>query len=394
LKKELLNTKNQEFITKNINSDITDLILKGNPNNLENFKELVEQIEAKKRCEKKLPTWFNAKHIYYPNKLNIEQTSSEITAKYKSSLVSGESLIDLTGGFGIDCYYFSKNIKQVTHCEINEKLSDIVKHNYEQLEVKNITCIAKNGIDTLKQLNTTLDCIYIDPSRRHDRKGKVFLLKDCLPNVPENLNLFFDRSTNIIIKTSPLLDISSGISELKYVSSIHIIAVNNEVKELLWVLEKGYSGDIKIKAVNLKKDKNISFNFPLNEEKLVVPNYSAPLAYLYEPNAAILKAGAFNSVSKQLDLFKLHKHSHLYTSNTLMNFPGRFFKIEHVIPYNRKVIKTELKLIKANITVRNFPETVKQIREKFSIKDGGHHYLFFTTDLNNNKIIISTIKID
>ncbi len=371
---------------------MTSLLLKGVSNSLVDIKILVEQIEAKKRSERKLPTWFNTENIYYPNKLNIEQTSSEITANYKSHLVSGKSLIDLTGGFGVDCLYFSKQIEQITHCEINENLSKTVKHNYEQLKAKNITCVCEDGIEALKQTNEPLDWIYIDPSRRDDIKGKVFLLKDCLPNVPEFLSLFFKYSKNLMIKTSPLLDITSGISELEHVKTIHVVAVNNEVKELLWIIERSYTGSIKIKTVNIKKEESIHFSFLLNDEKLAAINLSQPLSYLYEPNTSILKAGAFNSIANQLNLFKLHKHSHLYTSDSLIPFPGRSFKIETIIPYNKKEFRNKLKLTKANVTIRNFPETVQQIRKKLSIKDGGDDYLFFTTDLNNNKIIILSKK--
>lgn len=389
----ILNTDIQEFINNNLNVDIASLLLKGTSFSLVETKEVIEQIEAKKRCQKKLPTWFECNHIYYPSKLNIEQTSSEITAQYKSSLMSGESIIDLTGGFGVDCYYFSKVFKTVEHCEINEVLSKIVAHNYKQLAVKNIQTHAVNGIAYLKTNNKTFDWIYIDPSRRHDSKGKVFFLNDCLPNVPEHISLLFKHSKNILIKTSPLLDFSIGINELEHVKTIHVVAVNNEVKELLWVLENGFTESISIKTINLKKDKNEVFNFSLEDEKTKKSTYSQPLTYLYEPNSAILKAGAFDSISGQLGIFKLHKHAHLYTSDTLIDFPGRCFKIEQTINYKKKNIK-KLGINKANITTRNFPETVEQLRKKFNIGDGSDRYLFFTTNLEDNNIMLITSKVN
>ncbi len=387
----ILNIDVQKFINKNLNSDINTILLKGiSFSSVETF-EIVEQIEAKKRCEKKLPTWFEAKNIYYPNKLNIEQTSSEITAKYKSKLANGESIIDLTGGFGVDCFYFSKQFKFVEKCEIDKNLSQIVKHNYKQLNIQNISSINVDGIQYLETCKKNYDWIYIDPSRRHDTKGKVFFLKDCLPNVPEYLDLFFKITNNLLIKTSPLLDLSVGINELKHVKTIHVIAVNNEVKELLWILENGFHGDIEIKTVNLKKETKEEFHFYLEYERQSQYNYSLPLAYLYEPNAAILKSGGFQSISKRLNVLKLHKHSHLYTSELLVDFPGRSFKIIKVMSYNKKQIK-KLGITKANITTRNFPETVQQVRKKLTIKDGGNHYLFFTTDCKDTKIVIITEK--
>ncbi len=392
MNKNILNTINQEFINENINSNTADLLLKKNHHSDVDIKLLVEQIEAKQRCKTKLPTWFNTEKIYYPNKLNIEQTSSEVTAKYKSSLITGDSIIDLTGGFGIDCYYFSKKFKEVTHCEINSELSEIVSHNYKELGVNTIETITNDGVSQLLNNNKQYDWVYIDPSRRHDTKGKVFFLKDCLPDVPKHLNAIFNHTNNVMIKTSPLLDISVGISELNYVKTIHVIAVNNEVKEILWILEKGFEAETTIKTVNINKTVEEIFDFKLNEEQAITTNFSEPLTYLYEPNAAVLKSGGFKSVSKQLNVLKLHQHTHLYTLQELVEFPGRCFKIERVLPYNKQLLKKEL-LKKANISTRNFPEAVQQIRKKFKIKDGGDTYVFFTTNLHNEKIVIICKKI-
>jgi hypothetical protein len=393
LNKHLLNIENQNIINNNLNSNISELLLKGIATSTAETKALISQIEAKKRCEKKLSTWFSTNNIYYPNKLNIEQTSSEITAAYKAVLVSGNTLIDVTGGFGVDCFYFSKQIREVYHCEINEKLSQIVEHNYRQLNIDNITCLSKSGITILEEEKMNYDWIYIDPSRRDDVKGKVFLLKDCLPNVPEHLSLLFKHSKNILIKTSPLLDISSGISELKHVKTIHSVAVNNEVKELLWVLEQDYIGETEIKTVNITKNNKQVFNFTLLEESVASALLSEPLSYLYEPNAAILKSGAFEVLAVKLKLKKLHKHSHLYTSKELIDFPGRCFKINNVVEYNKKKFKREFKGDKANVTTRNFPESVQQIRKKLNLKDGGDDYLFFTTINENEKIVIICEKV-
>ncbi|MGJ8594098.1 MAG: THUMP-like domain-containing protein [Aquaticitalea sp.] len=389
----LLNTESQIFITSNLNADITTLLFKGKTFEGVSTRELIEQIEAKKRSEKKLPTWFAHKNIYYPNKLNIEQTSSEITASYKASLITGKSIIDLTGGFGVDSFYFSKRFESVTHCEIDTNVSQIAQHNFKQLKVGSIENIASDGLEFLKASNRFYDWIYVDPSRRHDVKGKVFFLKDCLPNIPDQLDVIFEYSNNVMIKTSPLLDISAGIDELKYVKTIHVVAVNNEVKELLWILEKEYDSEVSIETINLNSKKNEVFKFNYSVESMTENEYILPLTYLYEPNSAILKAGGFNSVASKLKVHKLHKHSHLYSSDTLIDFPGRSFEIQKVIPYNKKDMK-RLNFQKANITTRNFPETVEHIRKKFNIKDGGSTYLFFTTNLNNDKIVLECSKIN
>lgn len=390
MNKNVLNTDNQGFINRNIGTDISSLLLRKPVSKSITQQELVEQIEAKKRCKTKLKTWFKTSNIYYPNKLNIEQTSSETTAKYKANLVSGKSLIDLTGGFGVDCFYFSKKLEFITHCEINKNLSEIVTHNYTQLKAKNITTINTNGIEYLKTHSETFDWIYIDPSRRNDRKGKVFLLNDCLPNVPEHIDLLFLKSNQILIKTSPLLDISNGLKELKFVKEIHIVALKNEVKELLFVLEKNYHEDVKIFTANITNTKTDRFSFSLNQTEIA--KYALPDRYLYEPNSAILKSGAFNEIANYFNLQKLHKHSHLYTNNELIDFPGRTFEIIEIIPFNKKELKKRFKKQQFNITTRNFPKTVAEIRKELQLKDGGNRYLFFTTNMKDEKIVVQCIK--
>jgi hypothetical protein len=389
---KILNPEIQQFIDSQLGVSIPQLALQKNPFPDIEWITIVNQIEAKAKARTKLPTWYNAVNILYPSKISVEQTSSERTAEYKSGLLNGSSLIDLTGGFGVDDYFFAKTMKRVTHCEINSDLSDIVKHNFKQLRVTNIDCIAGDSLNTLQSSTEKWDWIYIDPSRRNDAKGKVFMLKDCLPNVPENLDLYFEKSDAILIKTAPLLDLVAGLSELQNVKTIHIVALENEVKELLWELHKNYYGAISIKTVNLIKDKTDTFEFELNAEATEA-NYSLPKHYLYEPNSAIMKSGGFNEISSQYQLDKLHKHSHLYTSNELIDFPGRIFEIQHVIPYTKKEIKIHLENSKHNLTTRNFPETVENIRKKWKIKDGGDSYCFFTTDMNNDKIVLLCNKL-
>lgn len=387
----ILSEEIQHFINEKINADVTKLALQKNPFPEVEWSLILQQVAAKQKAKSKLPTWFKTQNIYYPSKIAVEQTSSEKTAEYKASLVSGDHLIDLTGGFGIDDYYFSKRLKHVIHCEINEELSQIVSHNFEQLKTKNIECITGDSYQILKNLNQKFDWIYIDPSRRNEAKGKVFMLKDCMPNVPENLNFYFDYAANIMIKTAPILDIAAGLSELKSVKAIHIIAVENEVKELLWILEKDYVQQIKIHTLNILKEKREEFNYNYQSENRT--NYNLPKKYLFEPNAAIMKSGGFDVIPAVFNLEKLHKNSHLYTSENKIDFPGRVFEMQSYFDYNKANLKQFLENKKANITTRNFPETVENIRKKWKISDGGDAYCFFTTDMNNNKIVLLCNKL-
>ena len=350
--------------------------------------ELIQQIESRRKAEKKLPTWHNTEGIYYPKKLNIEQTSSEITAKYKASLLKGKTVADCTGGFGVDSYYFSKQAEHVTHFEINSTLSSIANHNFKQLDAPNVTCKAVDGVKAIQK--EFYDSIYIDPSRRHEAKGKVFFLKDSEPNIPLHLSEILNSCQLLLVKTAPMLDISIGLEELKHVFEIHIVAVNNEVKELLWLLKADYNGSVKIVTKNFKKNETETYSFTYNETAEAF--YDEPKRFLYEPNAAILKSGAFNLLSKDFKLKKLHEHTHLYTSEALRNFPGRRFMIEAVLPYSKKELKKQ-GIEKANITTRNFPESVSTIRKKHKIKDGGKIYLFFTTIYTSKKVVLICSKI-
>jgi hypothetical protein len=391
LNHHILNKEVQNFINAHLNSDVTKLILKGSPFGDVSIQEIAEQLLAKNSCEKKLPSWFNAENIYYPNKLNIEQTSSEITATYKSDLVSGETLIDITGGFGVDSYFFSQKVANITHCEINEELSSMVSHNFKQLQVKNVTAYLGDGIKFLEKSKEKFDWIYADPSRRNNAKEKVFLLEDCLPNIPKNLDLLFQRTNHILLKVSPILDLKSAINELTNVKEIYVVAVENEVKELLFILEKNYTKSIQVKTANITKKNTQKFNYTLGENTNAT--FFEPKKYVYEPNAAILKSGAFLQVSEKLNIAKLHLHSHLYTSNELMDFPGRRFLIKQCISYDKKQLLQLIPTKKANIAIRNFPETVAQIRKKTGLKDGGNQYLFFTTDFNNKHLVLICEKV-
>lgn len=387
----LLQTEIQDFINQNLNADSSKLALKKNPFPEVNYSVIINQIIAKKKAKDKLPTWFSTENIIYPEKISIEQTSSETTAKYKASLVSGEKLIDCTGGFGIDDYYFSKQFKSVIHCELNADLSQIVKHNFEVLKATNIECYQGDSTQILEQLNQKFECIYIDPSRRNDAKGKVFMLADCLPNVVDLQDFYYQFTDTILIKTAPILDLHAGLLELKNVSEIHIVAVDNEVKELLWKIEKNFDTSPEIIAVNLEKEKQTITK--IESTKSYFASYSLPKKYLYEPNASLMKSGGFEAVSELFVVGKLHQHSHLYTSDKLIDFPGRKFQIDAIIPFQKKEILQHIQGKKMNTSTRNFPIKPEEIKKKHKIIDGGTIFAFFTTNMNNEKIILLCTKL-
>lgn len=392
MNKFILNTEVQTFINDNLNTDISKLGLKKSPFTTVSSAELAVQIDSKKRCGSKLPTWYKTDGIYYPPRLSIEQSSSEITAAYKASLIIGEDIIDLTGGFGVDSYYFALKAARVHHCEINRDLSEISKHNSIKLGVK-INYLNTDGISYLKESRQHFDTVYIDPSRRISSK-KVFLFKDCEPDVISNLELLTEQCHLLMIKAAPLLDIHSGIQELGAVSSIHIVSIKNECKELLFLIRKGdTSVDPVITCVFPGSYQEETYSFRISEEKgYEIRQYSKPLEYIYEPDAALLKSGCFKLITRDFALHKLHQHTHLYTSDKLnSSFPGRKFRLKKAWNYGDFIKVQNFK--KANVICRNFPLSPDKLKIKLKIGDGGNEYLLFCTSFKNELLVLNCERV-
>lgn len=348
-------------------------------------KELANQIAARKKSARKLPAWFNRELIYYPALLSIEQCSSEITAAYKAQLSKGTTMIDLTGGFGVDSYYFSRVNRSVLHCEINQELSDIARYNAGVLGQSNTDFKCTDGIELLKNTDQHFGCIYIDPARRSS-SGKVFMLKDCTPNVVENLDLLLTKTDRLLIKTAPLLDISAGLKELDHVAEIHIVSVKNECKELIWVVEPDFKGSAKIVCTTLNAAQK-QFSFLIGEETLPVLADSIEQGhYLYEPDVALLKSGAFNLIAERYRLRKFHSQTQLYIAPEIYaEFPGRIFKIAQVL--SAGTIKKEKHLV-GSVIVRNYPDKAALLVEKYQIKPDDLQFMIFTQSKLEGKIII------
>ncbi|RYG41604.1 MAG: class I SAM-dependent methyltransferase, partial [Chitinophagaceae bacterium] len=323
--KHLLEQKVQDWIKLHTGEDVRQLALRKNPFPSIPYPELLNQVEARQKCKSKLPLWYDTPGIIYPPKLSIEQSSSQATASFKATLVNGNTLFDATGGFGVDDHFFAKQFKSVIHCERNAALSEVVSHNVKVLLAENIESICSDSTVFLTATGNNFDCIYVDPSRRHESKGKVFKLSDCEPNVPDLLELYFSKADSILIKSSPMLDISVGLQELTNVWGVHVVALAGEVKELLWLLKKGFSGQYRLFTVNLESAVPDTIEWKTAATPAPVTSVSN---FLYEPDAAIRKAGAFDEVAHRFGVSKLHRHTHLYTSDELVTgFPGRTFKI-------------------------------------------------------------------
>lgn len=385
-----------QFIRENKDGNPVELSLQAQKHPEVDFHFAITQIAGRQAIEKKIPIWYITEGIFYPAHLSVEQCSSELTARYKASLVKGDSLVDLTGGMGVDCYFLSMRFKKAVYIEQQEELCNLAQHNFPLLAAKHIE--VKN-IDALTYLKEpfTCDCIYLDPARRNRHGGKIVSISDCEPNVIEMQDALLATASTVMVKLSPMLDISLALQELPAINEIHVVSVDNECKELLFLLHKEPSPGVRITCVNLKKDKEPEvFSFDYKTETSVQCEYTSEVGeYIYEPNSSILKAGGFKEVAITYNLKKLHPNSHLYTSDKLVgNFPGRTFRLHSVITFNKKDIKTKLSgLTKANLTVRNFLSTVVDLRKRLKLKDGGDDYLFATTLADESKVILHCSKV-
>ncbi len=391
-----INKETQLFIKQNIDKDINTILLsKSIPENID-VKFAAQQIEARQKAKIKLPSLYLNNAFIFPSKLSMEQCSSEITAKYKSQFVKDKSVIDITGGLGIDAVFMSETASEFTYIEENKELFEIAESNFELLGKKNIIPECCDSIEYLKNTNSKFDCIYADPARRDTHKNKTVFFADCTPDIIKNKELIFSKSESLLIKASPMLDISQAIKELgNIVTDVHVVAIKNDCKELLFVCKKGtYIPNIH--CINITNDKEQSvFNFALSEEqesKLILAEKVCD--YLYEPNVSVLKSGAFKLITQRFNVEKLHVNSHLYTSNNLhIDFPGRIFDVKNVFPAKPTLIKQYLPDKQANVSVRNFPLSAEQFKNTYKIKNGGDIYLFATTLKNGEKVVIYCQKV-
>lgn len=395
-----LSPETLQFIRAHRTEDVRTLALQARKYPQVDMAAAVVQIAGWQIAEKKVPLWAQTEGIQYPAHLSMEQCSSEITARYKASWLKGDTMADLTGGLGVDCSFLARNFQRVDYVERQEVLCELARHNFPLLGLPQVTVHEADGVDYLQQMEP-VDCLFLDPARRDSQGGKTVAIADCEPDVQKLEPLLVEKGRTVVVKLSPMLDIFSSLRELKYIRQIHVVAVNNECKELLVVLQKseksasGASEEVGIsceQAVNNFLTEPFVFTYAQEKEA------QCPLAekvgnYLYEPGAALLKAGPYRLLGARFGLQKLHVNSHLYTSEVLVDFPGRRFRVLEVSGFGKKELKQLLQGVdKANLTVRNFPASVAELRKKWKLKEGGDVYLFATTLEGDRHVVIKCVK--
>lgn len=391
-----ISAKTLHFIEEHKEDDTRTLALQSKKYPDVDMAVAVTQIAGRQVAARKVPSWYPVSALWYPRHLSMEQCSSEATALYKASLLGGDTFADLTGGFGIDCSFISQNFKQADYVERQTELCELALHNFPLLGLEHIRIHNRDGVAYLQEM-LPVDCLFLDPARRDGHGGKTVAISDCEPDVSALEALLVDKAKKVMVKLSPMLDMSLALNELKTVGEVHIVAVNKECKELLLILQKEpISSEITIHCEHIAGNgENQHYAFTWNQEKASPCPLSDEIGpYLYEPNAAILKAGAFRSLTQVYPVKKLHVNSHLYTAATLLpDFPGRRFWVEAVSGFGKKELKAFLKdMDKANITIRNFPLSVAELRKRLKLKEGGDDYIFATTLSNEQKVLIKGRK--
>lgn len=389
----MLSQETKDFIAAHRNEDVRSLALQARRYPNIDMHEAVSQIEGWQLAKEKLPQWAATDGLLYPPRISMEQCSSQATAEYKSSIVKGELLCDISGGFGIDCSYMAQKFERAIYIERNTNLCNIAQSNFGILNLSHIEIINAHSEEIIETL-PHCDWIYADPARRDINGGKVVALANCEPNIPLLEEKLMKHCNKAMIKCSPMLDITAACRELHHVSEVHIVAVNNECKELLLILSSNNTNSpITINCVNIIKGCKQCFSSTLGENSDTL--YAKHVGdYLYEPNVAIQKGGCNDALSQAFGIEKLHPNSQLFTSLNFVNdFPGRTFIVEGICSFSKSNIKNLLGGIKqANITVRNFPDTVQGLRKRLKIAEGGDIYIFATTLINGEKALIRCRK--
>lgn len=380
----------QDFIFAHAQEDEKKLLLKnkfilGLPAPL-----IAQQIAARRKAETKLPQFYKTRGIVYPPSLNLEQSSSEATAKFKAEIIQEKigknaKLADLTGGLGIDSFYLSHTSESLDYVEPNAELLNLVRHNHSLLTTK-IRHHHNSAESFLASSNQKFDLVFIDPSRRDSKARKVFSLTDCSPDITQLLPELLTKTDFVLLKASPLLDIKQGLKELSHVEKVIVVSVNNECKELLFQITRDFIGETLIETYNLDFEGKVaqSFNFNFSEEDHASSIFNSPQKYLYEPNTSILKSGAFKSIGEKFKLDKIQVNTHFYTSNELeKDFPGRVFEIEQLSFDPKSLIDN-----KANIVCRNYPLTPEELKKKLKLKDGGEKFVIAFSGQHKKYIIL------
>ncbi|MEO1255069.1 MAG: hypothetical protein AAFY41_09315 [Bacteroidota bacterium] len=351
------------------------------------IKTIANQILSRQKLIGKLDSWSTNFDLIMPPPLSVEQASSEATSNYKSQHLSGEYLVDLTGGMGIDCLKLGQNFEKITYVEKEESLCEVFKHNSNELG-KQVEVYNQDAEGFIKKFQGNPETVfYLDPARRDHVQNRVFKIQDCSPDFVEILPELKKKGKIVLMKLSPLLDLSNIQSSIENVKVIHILSVKNECKEILLEIDFEFEGDIKIVCVNLDTRQPV-YSYLWKDEINATAASGKVSSYIYEPNSSIMKAGAFKKITVDFPLRKIAPNTHLYTANSVSaGFPGRIFKVKSIV--DKRGLK-ELKGKTINVITRNYPFNANELKKQWKIKDGGKEFLIAFRDQQDKARVIIT----
>lgn len=385
-----------EFVREHRNDDVRQLALQARRDGDIDLPWALDQIQGWQTARRKLPSWAAIDGIIYPPHLSMEQCSSEQTALYKCGVMDSlpvachETLIDLTGGFGVDFSFMATRAKHAVYIERLEHLCETVRHNFPLLGLDHVTVTHAVAEDVLSNLDTipAYTLLYLDPARRDDNSSRTYAIADCTPNVLEMKDRLLEVGHHVMIKLSPMLDWHKAVSDLgDRVAQVHIVSAGNECKELLILMSADHVDEPSIHCVN--DDQKVCFVPIQDDDRVAIASDSDEASYLYEPNASIMKAGCFGVLTQRYPVKALAVDSHLFVSNqAIPDFPGRCFTVMAATSMNKKELSKAMKgITRANVAVRNFPMTAQQLRQRLRLQDGGDCYIFGTTTAAGRRMI-------
>lgn len=394
----------QEFITQNLDADIRDLALRHAGRTDIDLHYALDQIAGRRTAQTKLPTWAATDSIIYPPHISMEQCSSEQTAMYKAKVAqrliaelpvlpvlppNTTTLIDLTGGFGVDFSFLAPLFDKAVYIERQSHLCDLSRHNMAALGITQAETVCGDCAQIIEEIShATL--IYADPARRSASGSRTFAISDCTPDVLTMKETLLDKADFTMIKLSPMLDWRKAAADMgSHVGEVHIVSAGNECKELLLIMSRKFTGLERIYCVN--DDQTFSFTPSQTSQQSQTSQLSpTPPACLYEPNASLMKAGCFALIAQRYACRQVSRDSHLFlSSEPIPSFPGRGFAIRAITTMNKRELKAALGGTgQANVSVRNFPMTADALRKKLKLKDGGDTYIFGTTTADSRHVLI------
>lgn len=387
--KEFNSDEFKHFVQDHLEEDPALLLFKYQGKVGFDLKTAVQQIAARQKASKKLPSWTKNLDLLFPASISVEQSSSEQTAAFKAEGHSGNKMIDLTGGFGVDFFHLSQGFEKGLYCEQQAELFQISRHNLSGLKPGKFDFIEGDGLEFLRKNTQRFDLIYADPARRGTGNQKLYKLQDCEPNVVDAWPLLQSKSDSILLKVSPMLDLTQAWVELPDIQKITVVSVRNEVKELLLHWDKAKEGDPRMVSVIDLESGFPAFEFEPGAQNQTQSQFAEAGKYLIEPLAGILKAGAFNLFGERFGLKKLERNSHLYTSeNFTAGIPGRVFEVLQEISPKKQEIKTFFPSGKVNVICRNYVMGAEELKKRFDLKDGGEGYLIGTKTSSGPKLFV------